>query len=173
MTPDTAAASVMKPEPEPELDCTALRWFGLLCLQSNERGCFIVATYLPVYSSPHCAAPRRAFGSPAHPPNAQDHLVALLRPLRVEQLLLRVLRCDTVGPYRLPRDAVCAIDEALARIAVTIGEGDGDGEARGPGARLLGEVPSLHAVTVEVGRREVRWTRGARTGAGASLGRPC
>ena len=75
--------------------------------------------------------------------------MALLRPLRVEQLLLRVLRCDTVGPYRLPRDAVCAIDEALARIAVTIGEGDGDGdgEARGLGARLLGEVPSLHAET--------------------------
>ena len=101
--------------------------------------------------------------------------MALLRPLRVEQLSLRVLRCDTVGPYRLPRDAVCAIDEALARIAVTIGEGDGDGdgEARGPGARLLGEVPSLHAVVVEVGRREVRWTRGAGTGAGARLGRPC
>ena len=105
--------------------------------------------------------------------------MALLRPLRVEQLSLRVLRCDTVGPYRLPRDAVCAIDEALARIAVTIGEGngdgDGDGEARGPGARLLGEVPSLHAVVVEVGRREVRWTRGAGAGAGAGagLGRPC
>ena len=91
------------------------------------------------------------------PPNPKAQLATLLRPLRVEHLSLRVLRCDTVGPYRLPRDRVCAIDEALDHIAAAIGE---DGDERGPGGRLLGEVPSLHEVVVEVCQRELRWTRG-------------
>ena len=67
-------------------------------------------------------------------------------------MVLRIQRCDAAGPYRLPEDRACAIDQALDRFAIFFGSGDA---ARG----LLDEVASLREVTVEVGQREMRWAK--------------
>ena len=85
------------------------------------------------------------------PARAQTHLAAPLAQLRVEHLSLRLVRCDSVGPFRLPAECSCALDEALARVAATTGGGT---------ALILDEVRDLQEVIVEVGRREMRWTRG-------------
>ncbi|EJF56575.1 hypothetical protein DICSQDRAFT_174801 [Dichomitus squalens LYAD-421 SS1] len=78
------------------------------------------------------------------------NLTDLLVGLSVEDLSLRMLRWDTVGPYRLPQDGLRAIDSALDRIY---------GQTAGIAARILGGIPSLRQLTLTVAQREARWIK--------------
>ncbi|RPD72518.1 hypothetical protein L226DRAFT_572965 [Lentinus tigrinus ALCF2SS1-7] len=78
------------------------------------------------------------------------NLTALLAPLRVEHLSIRLARWDSAGPYRLSQDGLLAIDDALARI--------GDA-ADTVASQLMDRIPLSKALTMEVGRREARTMR--------------
>ena len=71
-------------------------------------------------------------------------------PLRVEHLSIRLTRWDSAGPYRMSQEGLRAIDNALEHISETV---------QTLASRMVDYVPSLRALTMNIGRREARFMR--------------